>query len=307
MARKPVSLSGWIDRHLKDDAPRARSLIVTIFGDSVAPYSDGIWLGDLFALMAPFGANERLVRTSVFRLTEEGWLVARRDGRRSYYTLAPHGRRRFQTAYDRVYKAAAAWDGTWSVVVLPKTEHGVPERVELRRELEWEGFGQLAPGVFLRPAADTSALRGVLDELGLAQRAVVFEARDVSPGGATGDLVAQCWDLEDVTVAYRRFIDRYAPPLELLDDGADLSPEQAFVVQSLLIDTFRRVTIHDPRLPPTLLPPDWPGQAAYQICQRLYRRTVGPAREHLARHFERPATPIPTELRSRFGGLDLPS
>jgi phenylacetic acid degradation operon negative regulatory protein len=48
--------------------PPARSLLVTVFGDSVAPHGGRAWLGSLIGLLAPFGISERLVRTSVYRL-----------------------------------------------------------------------------------------------------------------------------------------------------------------------------------------------------------------------------------------------
>lgn len=308
MARGQTGISLWINNHLKADAPRSRSLIVTIFGDSVAPYSEGVWLSDLIDLLAPFGANERLVRTSVFRLTEEAWLVARRDGRRSFYTLAPGGRRRFQQAYDRVYTPVQSWDGVWTVVILPKSENGTSERAELRRELEWEGYAFLAPGIFIRPSAATSALTDVLKELDLVDRAVVFQTRDSDSlqGKPIADLTAQCWDLRNVRANHALFVERFKPLLGLVAGGSPLSAEQAFVVQTLVIDSFRRVTLHDPRLPEALLPRDWPGQEAYQLCRDIYRRTYQAAREHLTPRFNLSgsAAKAPAELLRRFGGLD---
>lgn len=307
MARGPHSVADWIQRQLKNDAPRSRSLIVTIFGDSVAPYVDGIWLSSLIELMAPFGANERLVRTSVFRLTEQGWLVATREGRRSYYTLAPGGRRRFRAAYDRVYKLPSDWDGNWTWVVLPKSENGVPARVELRKELEFEGYGVLGPGLFLRPGANEDSLKGILEELKLSDRAMVMRAKELpSDGRATHDVISQCWDLQPVTAAYLQFLDGFRPIQGLIENGAAMSPEQAFVVQSLLIDAFRRVTIHDPRLPAPLLSKEWPGQQAFQTCRQIYRKTYRPAREHLIPKFESQGGALPkfpAEFEERFGGL----
>jgi phenylacetic acid degradation operon negative regulatory protein len=309
MARAQTAIADWIRQHLKADGPRSRSLIVTIFGDSVAPYSEGVWLSDLIGLLEPFGANERLVRTSVFRLTEEGWLVARRDGRRSFYTLAHGGRRRFQQAYDLVYTPVRSWDGTWTVVVLPKSENGAPERAELRRELEWEGYAFLAPGIFVRPRPAGSALQETLKELDLVERAVVFQAREpeLAQGKPIADLVTQCWDLREVRASHAKFVESFQPLLSLVSGSASFIPEQAFVVQTLLIDSFRRVTLHDPRLPEALLPKDWPGQAAYQLCRDLYRRTYKAAREHLAPRFNLSggsAAKAPAELLRRFGGLD---
>ena len=62
----------WIRRTLAADPPRAKSLTVTVWGDALAPHGGSVWLAGLIRLMAPFGINERLVRTSVFRLAAEG-------------------------------------------------------------------------------------------------------------------------------------------------------------------------------------------------------------------------------------------
>jgi phenylacetic acid degradation operon negative regulatory protein len=309
MPRSQAGVNDWIKAHLKADSLRFRSLIITMFGDSVAPYSDGIWASDLIELLEPFGANDRLVRTSLFRLTEQGWVIAKRDGRRSYYTLAPSGLRRFQQAYLRVYTPAPDWDGSWATVILPKSGNGAPERAELRRELEWEGYAFLATGIFIRPTRDTAPLQQVLKELDLSDRAVVMTSREsaVASGKPVADLVTQCWDLEAVKAEHLNFLSSFAPLQKLLAAGAQITPEQAFVIQTLLIDAFRRVTLHDPRLPNALLPTDWPGNAAYLLCRDLYRRTYLPAREHLAPRFElagNGARKLPAELLRRFGGLD---
>ena len=60
---------------------RGGSLIVTIFGDSIAPRGGAIALGSLIRLCEPFGLTDRLVRTSVGRLSAEHWLVGTRQGR----------------------------------------------------------------------------------------------------------------------------------------------------------------------------------------------------------------------------------
>ena len=300
----------WIEKHLKAYEPRSRSLIVTLFGDSVAPYSDGIWLTDLIDLMQLFAVNERLVRTSVFRLTEEGWIVARREGRRSYYTLAPVGRRRFQHAYKRVYEAPRDWDGQWTLVILPKSDNGVPERVKLRQELEWEGYGAVAPGIFLKPATELDALNEVLEELGLVQRVVVMTTRE-PPGArrqtAVNDLLTQCWTLDRVVSAYNEFLATFRPIRQLIEQGLSLSPEDAFTIQILLIDAFRRVTLYDPKLPVELLGPKWPGRESYALCRSIYEHTFELAREYLGPIFTDPEALaiMPPVLLQRFGGLSV--
>lgn len=304
MARRLANIDQWIKLHLQTDAPHARSLIITLFGDSVAPYSDGIWLSDLIELLAPFGANERLVRTSVFRLTEDNWLSASREGRRSYYTLAPAGRRRFQYAYHRVYTRPGEWDGRWTVVLVPKNG-GAADRARLREELEWEGYASVASGVFIRPGIDGHALQSSLDELKLHERVVVLEGGKALAGGAVGELIAQGWDLEPVAKGYLTFLEQFQPLMNLIENGAQLSADKAFAVQTLLIDSFRRITLHDPRLPTSLLPPSWPGETSHQLCHQLYRKTYRLVRAHVLPRFIKPslAAHVPPDVLRRFGGL----
>src|SRR5438874_11294617 len=81
---------------------RGGSLLVTLFGDSIAPRGAAVTPGSLIRLAAPFGLTERLVRTSVARLARDGWLAARRSGRRSEYRLTRGGAERFAAARRRI-------------------------------------------------------------------------------------------------------------------------------------------------------------------------------------------------------------
>ena len=67
-------LDRFLSRLIKSDPPRAKSLCVSLLGDALAPHGGAIWLGDLIELLAPLGINERLLRTSVFRLVAQNWL-----------------------------------------------------------------------------------------------------------------------------------------------------------------------------------------------------------------------------------------
>jgi phenylacetic acid degradation operon negative regulatory protein len=130
-------LHGGVPDTLKDEPPRSKSLIVTIFGDSIVPQASEIWLSELIELLKPFSVNERLVRTSAFRLAEEGWLESQREGRRSRYSLTPSGKQRVEHAYHRIYDPPSQhWKGTWTIVILSKTGNQIANRAELRRELE---------------------------------------------------------------------------------------------------------------------------------------------------------------------------
>ena len=77
---------------------RAKSLIITFFGDVVSQHGKEIWLGSAATALQGLGINDRLVRTSVFRLTKEGWLEVDREGRRSFYRFSNYGSLEYQRA-----------------------------------------------------------------------------------------------------------------------------------------------------------------------------------------------------------------
>lgn len=305
MTTKRTTILSWIQQFLRTDPPRSKSLMVTLFGDSIAPRSRGIWLGELIELLRPFQINERLVRTSTFRLADEGWLEPQRYGRRSRYALTDSGVKRIENAHRRIYDLPPQrWDGMWTMVVLSRTRSDARIRAELRRELEWEGFGTLAPGIAVHPCADRMALTAVLDRLGLRERAMVLEAQKVKALAAmpANSLIAECWDLAELAALYRRFLKRFQPVLSILNEGMD--PQTAFVVQTLLIHAFRRVVLHDPRFPAELLPEQWPGHAAYDLCRGIYQSLYKQTNGYLAEHLDGAPQRITSRAYyDRFGGL----
>jgi phenylacetic acid degradation operon negative regulatory protein len=309
--RPDPSTNRWIRRALASAPPKAKSLVVTVWGDSIAPHGGAVWLSGLIGLLEPFGINERLVRTSVYRLAQEGWLAARQEGRRSLYRLTRQGQRRFEHAYRRIYAPPATdpWDGGWHLVIVPPATIGKSSRRELRKELEWDGFAVLGPGLFARPArpGNEAALNETTQALGIAGRFAIVTAHAIPQGaGSIASLTADCWDLKSVAAAYRGFVARFQGVSRALGQGADPTPQQCFVLRTLLIHEFRRVTLHDPQLPAELLPSNWPEAAAYALCRDLYRLTHQRAERHLAVMLEnsrgalRSAAPY---FYKRFGGL----
>jgi len=300
----------WIGRTLAADPPRARSLLVTVWGDALEPHGGVVWLSSLIRLMAPFGINERLVRTSVFRLAADGWLAAETVGRQSRYHLTASGARRFADAYRRIYAPPQAhWDGEWEVALVAAD---LPSalRAQLRDELRWAGFGAFAPGVYAHPAREASAAAPIAAALGVADRVIVLSSRD-DPQSGTATLAqaaAAAWDLPALAAAYRRLLSRFGAVIDRFRQGdtALLDAGQCFVVRSLLIHAYRRVLLRDPQLPASLLPPDWPGAAAYALTRDFYRLTHAVAERHLAATCAADGDALPpadTAFYARFGGL----
>jgi phenylacetic acid degradation operon negative regulatory protein len=296
--------------------PRAKSLIVTVFGDSILPHGGTVWVGSLIRLLGPFGVNERGVRTAVQRLTVEGWLRNWSVGRRSDYAPTPESRPRFEAADRRIYAAAAPhWDGTWCLVLLGQSSISTSERDGARRELRWHGFGEISPTLLLHPAADPGSLRRTLDDLALTERAIVFEGTAGSAfapepavgSGALRQLVRCAWRLEELALEYRDFLTRFGPLDEMRDGLLLRDPETCFGLRTLAIHEYRRILLRDPQLPEELLPERWEGRAARQLCARLYRRIEARAAEHLLATCETSKgrlPPVSLAYRSRFEGLD---
>lgn len=307
MAKRQTGIAGWLERILRESPPRSKSLIVTIFGDLIAPHLSGVWLSELIALLAPFHVNERLVRTSSFRLTEEGWLESQREGRRSRYALTSSGLQRVEHAYHRIYDPPPRfWDGTWTLVILNKTGSPVFDRVELRRELGWEGFGLLAPGILLHPCADLHDLREVIERLSLGNAVAVLQARDLQTVSScpVSTLIHECWNLQSVAAHYKAFLEQFEPVLPMLRRSMD--PQAAYLVQTLLVHSFRRVVLHDPRIPAVLLPEGWPGHRAYQLCREIYSLTSSLAQSHLLAQLQQGAMiHSPKEVICRFEGPSI--
>jgi phenylacetic acid degradation operon negative regulatory protein len=306
---KQVSSNEWIEHFLGTDPPRAKSLVMTVFGDAIAPHGGAVWLGSLIELLAPLGVTDRLLRTSVFRLVQEGWLVASREGRRSRYALEPQALPRFERAYRRIYaKPGLHWDGRWTLLLAPNGSIDTDLRAAVRKELAWEGYSMLATGVLAHPAPDLDSLAEVLRRVGAEGKLFACSVSEL-PGVQARplrELADDGWDLTAVAAAYRHFIDVFAPLLARLREEADMDPLAAFTIRSLLVHAYRRVQLHDPMLPLELLPDPWPGSDAYELARDVYRLVFAQAEEHLLavlRREDEQTLEADAAFYQRFGGL----
>jgi phenylacetic acid degradation operon negative regulatory protein len=299
----------WIDRFLAAEPPRSKSLVMTVLGDAIAPHGGAVWLGSLIELVEPLTVTERLARTSVFRLVQEGWLAASREGRRSRYALEPDALPRLERANRRIYTAPGqGWDGRWTVLLAPNGTLGADLRATLRRELQWEGYAMLSAGTLVHPSHDPEALQDILDRNGADNRLFAFTANTLDGVSSRPllDLVNEGWDLSLVVDSCQHFIDTFSPLLQLLDAGPPADPATAFAIRTLLVHAYRRVQLHDPRLPLELLPPIWPGTHAYELARAIYRLTYQAAETHLMAALRREDPDAPeadAAFYGRFGGL----
>lgn len=289
---------------------RANSLLVTIFGDSICPHGGTVWLGSLIKLVEPLGINQRLVRTSVFRLTQEGLLASEHVGRRSYYSLTPKGLRQFATASMRIYNnRKPGWDGHWRLVFTGLSDITQQERTTIREELLWLGFGRLAPGVFGHPTADLEPVKTRVSELGLEHKVAMMMASTADDNMPTPSsaLVKQCFEMDSMDAAYDAFIEVFEPLLLAARQEPAFNERKSFLLRTLLIHEFRRILLAEPELPFELIPQDSSSHRAWGITQEIYKLVALPAESYLMHNCETANGILPKAVEdfpTRFGGIE---
>ena len=276
----------------------ARSVLVTVLGDSVLPVTKTLWLSSLFELAAPFGFSERLVRTSMFRLAAEGWVSNERIGRRSRYSMTLLAVRESEDADRRIYgREPGRWDGWWTFAVVDAPSMAAAERDRIVRHLRWHGFVALGRGLMASPSVSVSSLR---DLLRLVQPATVVPIGrsqiDELDALVEQGFFAEVFQTADTEAAYSRFLSRYEPWSARAVEAA--APPDAYALRTMLVHELRRIRLRAPDMPTELLPSGWIGDRAYDLAAGLYRRLSPPAARALGEILE---IDYPATMPNRFG------
>jgi len=276
-------MPSWILRleglpQVRVERPRIKSFLATLFGDVVSAHGGAADLRGLIRIAGEFGASERSVRTAVHRMARDGWLASERRGRTGYYRLSPNWHERFEVAQDRIYSAAAAdRPNRWQVIIAP--ELSAAQRYVLHREMRWLGFVNVGGRTLVRVGEDRGEAAKVLNEVGLRGLVLVFDGSCEDMGkpeqrGLLRRFAQSGWDLRGVERRYAKFLAAFSPLADAVGDGAAADPSGALKIRLLLIHEFRRALLHDPCLPPMLLPTPWSGDKARELCARLYRQAA---------------------------------
>ncbi|WP_116086824.1 PaaX family transcriptional regulator C-terminal domain-containing protein [Tropicimonas sp. IMCC34011] len=259
---------------LSGPAPRAASLIVTIYGDVAAPRGGTLWMGTLIDCCARHGISESLVRTAVSRLVGAGRLQGERIGRRSYYRLTPDAEAEFSEAAGILYAPPAAAGG-WLVAL------GLRSRPP--------GWASLGPSAAIAPdRADMPRPAGP-----------VLEAPDLAPE-ALATPAADLWPLGEVAERFAAFLRDFAPLEDALrtEPGALPDGAEALALRLRLVDAYRGAALADPRLPASALPPDWPGHRARAIFVSTYLALAGAADAEIGLNLGDETCPMPAETEA---------
>src|SRR3954463_5439538 len=242
-----------IIQQLKREPSRTGSIVITVFGDAIVPRGGSVWLGPLLEFFKGLDIDSGVVRTAMSRLAADGWLERRKIGRNSFYRLAKKGRQTFDTATRHIYDPQPSdWTGRFELLLIGSSE----DRDASREALKNAGFGSPLPGVWVAPSG-----------VPIPEEAAAAIRLEVSAEDDSGRrLLSESWPLDRTADAYLKFIRTFEPLRERLSEDGALSDSEAFTARILLIHSYRRVVLRDPLLPPALLPSDWPGRAARQLC-----------------------------------------
>ena len=259
---------GWATtRAVNDRALRPRSgssakaLLLTVLGELVLPHGGAVWTSTVVRTMGLLDVEERNARQALARLASESTLRSEKDGRRARWHLTDAGRRLLVEGTKRIYELGAGddrWDGRWLVVLCSVPEEQRAKRHQLRTQLEFAGFGFLAPGVAVSPHLDREGpANAVLAELGLLPGAMVFRA-EAGERVEADDLLARAWDLDTLAASYTAFVADF-------EDRGPPTDEARCAALVELVHAWRRFPFMDPDIPARLLPPRWPGRTAHGV------------------------------------------
>jgi phenylacetic acid degradation operon negative regulatory protein len=213
-------------------------------------------------------------------MTRKGWLIARKQGRRSQYSLTARGWALLEEGGRRIFEPRFVdWDGLWHLVVYSLPEGKRNLRHALRQHLIWLGFGRLAPATWISPHNRKAELESIFNDLGVQGYVELFSSMHTGPSSGQA-LIQQCWDLPGLAAEYGEFITRYQAEYEASRASQqDLSPEICFVRRFWLTHDFQPFPRKDPNLPTALLLPDWIGFTARQLFDDYRHLLATPANQ----------------------------
>jgi phenylacetic acid degradation operon negative regulatory protein len=294
----------------KDTGMKARSMLFTLYGDYVRHFGGTIGSGSLVKLMGELSFSPGAVRTALSRTCQQGWLKVTRDGKNSFYSLTKHGEERMEEAARRIFHLRSGnWDGQWTVTTYGHPEKKSSERGQLRRELQWLGFGRMIPGVWISPNPLGRVALNHLRVQGLQGAAEVFTARHLG-NASREDLVRRCWNIPMINRSYERFIREWQPRWDAFQNavtrGGEIADRLCFADKTLLVHEYRKFLFVDPGLPAELLPRQWAGTAAWRLFRDYYQLLGDGAIRFFESVYKAPSCAIWDPVRARQQALESP-
>ena len=256
-----------------------RELILTFYGLFRESIGGWISIAHLIRLMAELDVDAPAVRSAVSRLKRRGLIEAHAVGGAAGYCLSAAGQRLLAEGDPRILgRACARLDDGWVLAVFSVPEPERDKRHVLRSRLDRLGFGAVAAGAWIAPQHLAAEARHRIDGLGLSGYVELFEHAQLAD---LTDRAGRWWDLDALAATYAAFCAAYEPMLRRWSRPGPPDDAAAFADYMRVVDSWRKIVYRDPRLPPDLLPADWPGTGAERIFFGLRTALHQAARKHV--------------------------
>ncbi|GAB90660.1 PaaX family transcriptional regulator [Gordonia rhizosphera] len=254
----------------------ARSALISILGELVAPYHQPVRTAALLYALTGVGFGESASRQAIARAGASGLISAERNGRETKWAVTERSYELFREGAVRVFpdaSSAGRWDGRWLVIIVPIPESHRATRKKLYGALRWAGFGNPTAGIWVTPHVDRlPEAQAAIESLELTSNTISFVGTPAAVGIPEAELVNRSWDLDKVSAAYDDLRDRF-------DNDEHLTGKDALVAHIELVDALRHTPYMDPQLPRELLP-DWPGFGVVSRLQALRAERAPAAHAH---------------------------
>lgn len=251
----------------------------------------------MLKLTEVFGFSDRLVRTSMTRLTGDGWLRNERIGRQSQYHLTELALSESAQAAERIYGVDDAdWTGEWTLLFLNSPNSSSNDAAMIAEHLRWNGFVRIGRDVLASPTSKPEGVRDLVSLIAPNARPVIATAtfteldRLVEDGFFLADT-----DGDELGAAYADFALRYEP---MVDAASNMEPQIAYGVRTMMIHDLRRIRLRWPDLPRATRPTDWSGDVAAAVATELYTPLNQRSSSWLSKVFD---DPYPSSIPGRFG------
>ncbi|MCF6321932.1 MAG: hypothetical protein L3J32_09220 [Rhizobiaceae bacterium] len=273
---------------------RVWSLIVTIFGDAIAPRGGIFRLSALQKITKRIGIKDNALRTAMSRLASDGWLERQRIGRASYYGPSPKAATEIADASEVIYRFFPdKWNGNWHFALASNSEEFTAKTKILLHQNNFAFHGRklaIAPDTYEK--SEPFAIPGALH----------FKVSSSGEPGIESILDDLEFD-EDCSGNYIKFLNSaigLLPVVESIDQSQGLD---AMVLRTLLVHNWRRIVLKDVHWPQILRNKQWPGFAAQSLMKNLYHKLLKPSENWLDDLDATPAGKLPSpekELWKRF-------
>ena len=273
--RRGAPARGRIPRTRQGSPP---SLLLTLLGDYWWGQTAPLPSAALVDLLGDFSVSDVAARAALSRMVKHGLLESSRNGRNTFYSMTPRAQQVMREGAVRITDFGKvdgdAWDGAWSLVAFSVPEANRSVREALRTRLRWLGFAPLYDALWISPHPRHAEALAALAALGVTN-ATSFVA--ASPETSATALPPQAaWDLDGLGELYRAFVAEWSPTRAALGKGA-ITPVDALVKRTELMDAWRAFPGLDPDLPRRLLPADWPRDKARELFLETYEQLGAPA------------------------------